>query len=303
MGGLTTLSGFQYVAPMDLAAAATALRDAEGRARVLAGGTDILVQLREGMRDADLLVDVKKIPELVELEYSADAGLRLGAATPCYQIYTNAEVVNAYPALVDATRIIGGWQIQSRASVGGNLCNSSPAADGIPPLMVHQAVCHLAAADGRRSVPVNDFCTGPGTNTLSPGELLATITLPPSPPGSGSAFQRFIPRNEMDIAVASAASWIELNEAGDTIQAARVALGAVAPTPVLADEAGQFLVGKAPNEDNFAEAGVLARKVASPIDDMRGTVEFRVHLVGVLTQRTLALAYQRAQDGAGHTGH
>ena len=293
MGGLTTLSGFEYVAPTDLAAAATALRDANGRACILAGGTDILVQLREGLRAADLVIDVKKIPELLQLEYAADTGLCLGAATPCYQIYTSADVVNAYPALVDATRIIGGWQIQSRASVGGNLCNSSPAADSIPPLLVHQAVCHLAGPEGRRSIPVREFCTAPGKNTLQPGELLATMTLPPQPAGAGSAYQRFIPRNEMDIAVASAASWIQLDDAGSTIESARIALGAVAPTPVLAEEAAQFLVGKTPSEENFSEAGALARTVASPIDDMRGTVEFRVHLAGVLTQRTLALAYQR----------
>ena len=296
MGGLTTLSGFEYVAPTDLTAAATALRDAGGRACVLAGGTDILVQLREGMRSADLVIDVKKIPELLQLEYASDSGLCLGAATPCYQIYTTADVVNAYPALVDATRIIGGWQIQSRASVGGNLCNSSPAADSIPPLLVHQAVCHLAGPAGRRSIPVSDFCTAPGKNSLQPGELLATLTLPPQPANAGSAYQRFIPRNEMDIAVASAASWIELDDSRNAIKSARIALGAVAPTPVLAEEASQFLVGKAPTEENFSEAGVLARQVASPIDDMRGTVEFRVHLAGVLTQRTLALAHQRVQD-------
>ena len=296
MGGLTTLSGFEYVAPTDLTAAATALRDAGGRACVLAGGTDILVQLREGMRSADLVIDVKKIPELLQLEYASDSGLCLGAATPCYQIYTTADVVNAYPALVDATRIIGGWQIQSRASVGGNLCNSSPAADSIPPLLVHQAVCHLAGPEGRRSIPVSDFCTAPGKNSLQPGELLATLTLPPQPANAGSAYQRFIPRNEMDIAVASAASWIELDDSRSAIKSARIALGAVAPTPVLAEEASQFLVGKAPTEENFSEAGVLARQVASPIDDMRGTVEFRVHLAGVLTQRTLALAHQRVQD-------
>ena len=296
MGGLTTLSGFEYVAPTDLTAAATALRDAGGRACVLAGGTDILVQLREGMRSADLVIDVKKIPELLQLEYAPDTGLCLCAATPCYQIYTTADVVNAYPALVDATRIIGGWQIQSRASVGGNLCNSSPAADSIPTLLVHQAVCHLAGPEGRRSIPVSDFCTAPGKNSLQPGELLATLTLPPQPANAGSAYQRFIPRNEMDIAVASAASWIELDDSRSAIKSARIALGAVAPTPVLAEEASQFLVGKAPTEENFSEAGVLARQVASPIDDMRGTVEFRVHLAGVLTQRTLALAHQRVQD-------
>ncbi len=266
------------------------------RAKVLAGGTDILVQLREGLRDADLVVDAKKIPELTRLEFSKQTGLQLGAGTPCYRIYEHPELPLAYSALCDAARIIGGWQIQSRASIGGNLCNSSPAADGIPPLIALGAVAHIAGPNGRRIVPVDQFCTAPGKNILGPGELLVALTIPPPVPMGGSAYERFIPRNEMDIAVAGAASWVQLDESAQSIVRARIALAAVAPTPRFADEASRWLAGKPATIASFVQAGELAKKVASPIDDMRGTVEYRIHLVGVLTKRTLAKAVERARE-------
>lgn len=290
------MKDFEYAAP-------TAIEDAVGllakhgpRAKLLAGGTDIIVQLREGLREADVVVDVKKIRELTTVDFSAEAGLTLGAAVPCYQIYENAEIAAAYPGLCDAAHIIGGWQIQSRASVGGNLCNSSPAADSIPALIVYDAVAVIAGPSGRREVPVAQFCTGPGKNVLQPGEMLVALKLPPSPVKSGGAYQRFIPRNEMDIAVASAGSWVQLDAAGETIQRARIALGAVAPTPVVARAASDFLAGQSATEATFAKAGELAQQVAKPINDMRGTVEYRVHLAGVLTKRTLALAVERARS-------
>ncbi len=276
---------------------AVSLLSAHGeRAKILAGGTDILVQLREGMREADLVLDIKKISELSRIDYSPTAGLTLGATTPCYQIYDNKTLNAAYSALADAAHIIGGWQIQSRASVGGNLCNSSPAADSIPALICLGAVAHIAGPDGRRQVPVSEFCTGPGKNVLKRGELLVALQFPASAKHSGSHYRRFIPRNEMDIAVVGVGSWVRLNAAGDKIEEARIALGAVAPTPLLATEAAASLVGKAPTEANFAAAGELARKIAKPISDMRGPAEYRVHLVGVLVQRTLAEAVARAKQ-------
>ena len=286
---------FQYSAPESLDAAARLLTEYGGRAAVLAGGTDILVQLREGLRSAEMVVDIKRIPELTEIVWEADRGLRLGASAPCWRIYGDDRLETDYAALTDATRIIGGWQIQSRASVGGNLCNSSPAADSIPPLIAHNAVCHIVGPEGRRTVAAEEFCTGPGKNVLSAGELLVALTLPPTPTHSGSAYQRFIPRNEMDIAVAGAASWVQLDPGGTTIEQARIALAAVAPTPRLATDAGQWLAGKSADEATFAEAGEIAKRVASPIDDMRGTAEYRRHLVGVLVQRTLARAVERAR--------
>lgn len=290
------MKNFDYAAPCSLAEATALLAQAPGTARILAGGTDILVQLREHLRDADLLVDVKRIPELMELGYDPKQGLRLGASVPCYRIYENTEVSAAYPALADAARIVGGWQIQSRASVGGNLCNSSPAGDTIAPLIALQATCVLLGPGGRREVPAQEFCTAPGRNVLQRGEFLTTLVFPPAVRGSGSAYQRFIPRNEMDIAVAAAASWVRLDPAGKTIEQARVAVGAVAPTVRFAAEASRWLEGQPATEETFAQAGELARAVASPIDDMRGTIEFRRHLVGVLTRRTLARAVERARS-------
>src|SRR5205814_381007 len=209
-----SLKDFDYAAPATLAEATKLLAHANGKAKVLAGGTDIIVQLREGLRDADLVVDIKKIPELMELSYSSAKGLRLGASVPCYRIYEHADVTKAYPALVDAARIVGGWQIQSRASVGGNLCNSSPAGDTIPALIALGATCIIAGPKGQREAKVEDFCTGPGKNVLQPGELLVTLVVPPPAAKSGSAYERFIPRNEMDIAVAGAGSSIQLSADG-----------------------------------------------------------------------------------------
>jgi len=288
------LKNFEYAAANSVDEAVSLLAARGERAKILAGGTDILVQLREGQCDADLVVDVKKIPELMQLQYDPQRGLRLGAAVPCFSIYANAQVAAAYPALVDAAHIIGGWQIQSRACVGGNLCNASPAADTVPPLLAYEAVCHVAGPDGRRTIAAKDFCTGPRKNVLARGEMLVTIEFPPAAANSSAAYQRFIPRNEMDIAVAGAASWVQLDKSGQNIEAARIALAAVAPTPVLADEAGLWLAGKPTTESTYAEAGQRARSVARPIDDMRGTAEYRTHLVGVLVKRTLALAVARA---------
>jgi CO/xanthine dehydrogenase FAD-binding subunit len=289
------LKDFSYAAPTSLAEASQLLAKANGKARILAGGTDIIVQLREGLRDADLVVDVKKIPELIELNVAPGKGLRLGASVPCYQIYENQAVARAYPALADAARIVGGWQIQSRASVGGNLCNSSPAADTIPALIAHGVTCVIAGPKGQREVKVEEFCTGPGKNVLQPGELLVSLVFPSPAANSSSAYERFIPRNEMDIAVVGVGSCVTLSADGKRIEQARIGLCAVAPTPKFAAEASQWLTGQSPSEETFAKAGELAKKVAQPITDMRGTIEYRTHLVGVLVKRTLAKAVERAR--------
>ncbi len=286
---------FEYTAPTDLDEAIGLLAKAGDRAKLLAGGTDIIVQLRERLRSAELVIDVKKIPELTRLEYSPEIGLHIGASVACWKIYEDPVLVAAYPALAQAVRIIGGWQIQSRASVGGNLCNSSPAADSIPALIAHGAMAHLAGPNGRRSVSVAEFCTGPGRNILQEGELLVAITLPPAHAGSGSAYQRFIPRNEMDIAVVGAGSWVQLDESRQRIASARIALAAVGPTPKFAQQASEFLAGQEPTEATFAAAGELAQQVATPISDMRGPAEYRTHLVSVLTRRTLAAAVEHAR--------
>lgn len=271
-----------------------ALAEKGEAARPLAGGTDIIVQLRGGRRAVDRIVDVKKIPELNELSYDPLEGLRIGAAVPCHRIYEDDAIAEAYPGLMDAATLIGGIQIQGRASLGGNLCNAAPSGDSIPALIAHNAVAEVAGPGGRRDVAVEDFCTAPGRTVLGTGEFLVALRIPAPPENFGASYLRFIPRNEMDIAVAGAGASVVMD--GDTVTACRVALASVAPTPVLAEEAGAALVGKSPSDEAIAEVAEAARAAAKPISDMRGTAEYRTHLVGVLTTRALRNAIQRAKE-------
>jgi CO/xanthine dehydrogenase FAD-binding subunit len=284
---------FDYAAPQSLHEA-VALMAAHPGARPLAGGTDLLVQMRAGRKETDFVVDVKHVPELNEISYDPARGLSLGAAVPCYRIFGSASVARAYPSLAEVAGLIGGTQIQGRASIGGNLCNAAPSADSIPLLIALGARCRITGPAGEREVAVEDFCTAPGRTILEPGELLVSIHLPPAAPGSGARYVRFIPRNEMDIAVVGVGAWVQLNNDGKTIEQARIALGAVAPTPLFAQEASNWLQGKPATAESFAQAGELAKKIARPISDRRGTAEYRVHLVGVLTQRALSEAAARA---------
>ncbi|HWO93868.1 MAG TPA: xanthine dehydrogenase family protein subunit M, partial [Dehalococcoidia bacterium] len=262
------MQAIDYAAPTTLDEAIAVKRDRRERARVLSGGTDIIVQVREGRRpQVDMLLDVKRIAETTRIELS-DEGLTVGAAVPCYQIYENAEIARRWPALVDSASLIGGTQIQSRASLGGNLCNASPAADSIPSLIALGAQAQIAGANGRRSIPVEEFCVGPGQSALADDEILVSLFFPAQPPRSGSRFLRFIPRNEMDIAVANAAVALTLDATG-TVSAARVAIGAVAPTPLLVPEAGAALVGQPPTAEAIERAVQAAVGAARPITDMR----------------------------------
>jgi carbon-monoxide dehydrogenase medium subunit len=284
-----------YAAPATIEDAVALLHSHGPRARVLAGGTDLIVQAREYARDVDLFVDGKRIPALTELSFDGETGLILGAAVPCYQVYSHEAIRSHYPGLVDSASIIGGTAIQGRASIGGNLCNSGPAADSIPTLIAYSAVARIAGPDGTRDVPVEEFCTGPGRNVLAPGELLVSLRLPAPQPRTGGRYLRFIPRNEMDIAEVSAGVVLSLAEDGTTIAAARVALGAVGPTPIFVPEAGAALVGQPAGEESFAAAAEAARQAARPITDMRGTIAHRRHLAGVLTTRALRTALERAR--------
>ena len=290
------MKDIDYAAPSSLDEAAAILNERGGRARPLAGGTDIIVQVREARRDIDILVDVKKIPELSAVRFSREDGLTLGAAVPCYQIYGNAAVARAYPGLIDAAVLIGSAQIQGRASVGGNLCNASPAADAVCPLIVHSAVCRIHGPDGSRTVPVEQFCSAPGQTVLAKGEFLVSVALPPPKRNAAGRYLRFIPRNEMDIAVAGAAAYVELENG--RIGSARVALAAVAPTPLYVAEIGEQLAGQEPTDAALREAGEIARAAARPINDMRGTAEHRKELCAVLTRRALKGAIERAQENA-----
>ena len=292
------MRAFDYAAPKSLKEAVALLSQKGDRARVLSGGTDLIVQVREKRRDLDLMVDVKRIPELLELRYDATTGLTLGASVACNRIYEHRVVSRTYPGLVDAAFLIGGTQIQNRASLGGNLCNASPAADSIPALIAHRAVCVIAGSKGERELPVEKFCVAPGRNTLQPGELLVSFRIPSPPPRFGANYLRFIPRNEMDIAVVGCGASLSLENDLKTVASARVSLGAVAPTPLLVEDAASVLVGRPFSTEILDKAATTAQAAARPISDMRGTADYRRHLVGVLTRRALLKAFERAQEAA-----
>lgn len=285
----------QYAAPRSLDDAVAILSEFGNRARILAGGTDLIVQIREHVRDVDVVVDGKRVAELMELSFSADAGLTLGAAVPCAVLYNHPDVVRYYPGLVDAASIIGGTGIQGRASLGGNLCNSGPAADSIPALITHSAVARIAGPAGIRTVPVEEFCTAPGINVLQEGELLVSLHLPAPAVHSGGRYLRFIPRNEMDIAEVGVGAFVVLDETGEHFVSARLAVGAVAPRPLFVPEAGAALAGQPVNDESIAAAAAAVRNAAVPINDQRGTIEHRKHLAGVLTKRALHGAIDRAR--------
>jgi len=290
------LKWIDYANPHTVLEAVGLLADKGTKARVLAGGTDLLVLLRmapEKINNPELVIDVKSIPELNEIAYDPEGGLTLGAAVPCYKIYANHAVAHAYPALIDSASLIGGTQIQGRASIGGNLCNAAPSADSIPPLIALGVTCNIVGPNGSREVVVEDFCTGPGASVLEPGELLVSLHFPPPQPDSGARYIRFIPRNEMDIAVAGAGVSVSLENG--TIKSARIALASVAPTPLFVKEAGEALEGKPANDESIALASKIASEAARPITDMRGTIEFRKHLCEVLTRRALGTAIERAK--------
>jgi CO/xanthine dehydrogenase FAD-binding subunit len=299
---------FDYEAPTSIDEAVALLADQSRQARPLAGGTDLLVQLRQGLRKVDLVVDVKRISELNRLSFDPTDGLTVGAAVSCARLCEHPDVQQTYPALVDGASIIGGAAIQSRATLGGNLCNAAPSGDGIAAMIVLGATCTVAGPGTTRTVPVEAFCTGPGETVLGPGELLVSIHFPAPTPRSGARYLRFTPRREMDIAVAGAGAWVALSAdvAGSAdvaeIVDARIALAAVAPTPLQPAAAAAALIGSAPTEDAFAEAAKLAQEAAHPISDVRGTAKQRRHLIGVMVRRALRGAVDRAQGRQPATG-
>lgn len=285
---------FDYAAPASLAEAVTLLAG-HPDARLLAGGTDLLVQLRSRRKQTSLVVDAKHIPELSAISFDPAGGLTLGASVPCYRVYNDPTVRAMFPSLAEVASIIGGTAIQGRASIGGNLCNAAPSADAIPLLIALGATARVIGNAGERVIAVEDFCVAPGRNCLQPGEIVVSIHIPAPGAGFGAHYLRFIPRNEMDIAVAGAGVSVKI--ADGTITAARVALSSVAPVPVFVKAAGDSLIGKPPTAESFAAAGELAKAAASPITDMRGTVEYRRHLCSVLTRRALEAAAAAAQGG------
>ena len=260
--------------------------------RPLAGGSDLIVQMRSGRLRPQRIVDLKRIPELIGITREP-TGWRIGAATPCALLGEHAALRADWPGLVESACLIGSAQIQSRASLGGNLCNASPAADSVPALIAAGALCEIGSGMGTRELPVEQMLLAPGRHALAPGELLLALRLPVRAPNSGDAYLRLIPRTEMDIAVVGAGVWLQV-DGQQRIVAARVALGAVAPTALLVPAAAEALIGSTLASAAIETLAAAARAACRPIDDKRGTAAYRTRVAGVLAQRAAAIAYERA---------
>jgi len=283
----------RYEAPDSTEKAVALLASANGGARVLAGGTDLLVQMRADLADPELIVDIKKIRETRTVT-EENGGFRIGAAVTGAELKEHAKLKQAWPGVVEAANLIGSTQVQGRATLGGNLCNGSPAADSVPALIAAAAVATLAGPNGTRTLPVEDVMLGPRQLALQRGEFVVSFVLPPRPPRSADAYLRFIPRTEMDIAVVGAGVNLTLDGAG-IITAARVSLGAVAPRVLLVAEAAQAIVGSQLDEAAQERLSAAARGACRPIDDKRGTTEFRIDVAGVLARRAASIALERAR--------
>jgi len=283
----------QYFKPASFAEAVALATEAEGITRILAGGTDVLVQMRSDIVTPDTLIDIKAIPGTHEIARTEDGGWRLGVAVTGAEMREHVELGQDWPGVVEAMDLIGSTQVQGRATPVGNLCNASPAADSVPAMIAAGARVSITGPEGDRELAVEDIPAGPGKTTLKKGEIITALILPPRGENGGDAYQRFIPRTEMDIAVVGCA--LNLTVEGDVITSVRMALGAVAPTAVLVHAAADALVGRTLDEAALAALSDLAEASCNPIDDKRGTIKFRTHVAGVLARRVAQIAYDRAK--------
>lgn len=286
----------RYHAPTSVAEAVALASAATGTTRFLAGGTDVLVQLRAGMTTPDDLIDLKKIPGIREISATADGGWRIGAAVSGSEMGRHAGLCKDWPGVVEGMQLVGSTQVQGRATLAGNLCNGSPAADSVPGMVAAGARVLVTGPAGSREVAVEDIPAGPGRTKLQPGEIIEAVLLPRREAFGGDAYLRFIPRSEMDIAVVGVA--VNLVLEGNRVAQARVALGAVAPTVLLVEKAAQAIIGSTLDDAALAALAAAATAAATPISDKRGTVEFRKDVVGVLARRAARIAYDRATGAA-----
>jgi len=288
------MKGFEYYAPHSLEEALSLLDNWKEKAKVLAGGTDLIVQMKNGNARPAFIVDAKNIPELNRLELDDGKSLYIGAAVPLSKIITFPPVMERFGILYQACSIIGSMQLRNRGTVGGNICNAAPSADSAPPLLCLGAQAIVARLGGNRIVPLDSFFLGPGQTTLEPNELLVGIEVPvPAPPThSSGCYLRHTPRQDMDIAVVGVASFLVISKQKNLCQEARIALGAVAPTPIRVPQAESILAGRVLTEEAIEEAAERAAEAARPISDMRGSAGYRKEIVKVLTRRTLKRAWE-----------
>ena len=287
------MSDLQFSSPKTVKEAVKILSASKGKARVLAGGTDLLVQLRAGRMAGSMIVDIKNIPELRSIKKEKN-GFTIGAAVSGAELGAHKAINKAWPGVVEGLELIGSTQIQGRASLGGNLCNGSPAADSVPGLIAAGATCKIAGPKGLRTSKVEDIVLGPGKISLKTGEFVLSFFLPTRPKRSGDAYLRFIPRTEMDIAVVGASVSLTLDKAG-VCSEARVSLGAVAPKPLLVAKAASAIIGTKVDDEALTELSLAASAACDPIDDKRGTVEYRTKVAGVLARRAATIALERAR--------
>ena len=281
-----------FTAPTSVDEAVRILAGADGLAKPLAGGTDLLVQLRSGRLRPEIIVDTKRIPELIGIREERDRFV-IGASTPGVMIYEHEELRQAWPGIVEGMELIGSEQIQGRASFAGNLCNASPAADSVPALITARAGCVIAGPNGRREAPVEAIVTGPGQTSLKKGEFIVEFRVPKPKARQSDAYLRFIPRTEMDIAVVGCGVNVTLDAQG-TCTDARIVLGAVAPTQVIVEEGAAALKGHRLDPPTLAALDAAAQRACKPITDKRGTIEYRTKVAGVLARRAAAIAFERA---------
>jgi CO/xanthine dehydrogenase FAD-binding subunit len=286
------MPNLSFTAPATVDEAVRALAGSAGLAKPLSGGTDLLVQLRSGRMRPDAIVDLKRIPELIGIREEADEFV-IGAATPGVMLSAHAAFEHAWPGIVEGADLIGSQQIQGRASLAGNLCNASPAADSVPALIAARASCIIAGPNGRRTTPVEAIVTGPGRISLEKGEFVVEFHVPKPKPRQSDAYLRFIPRTEMDIAVVGCAVNVTLDGNGVCTDA-RVVLGAVAPTQVICEASAKALVGHSLDEPTLAALDAAAGGACNPITDKRGTIEYRIKVAGVLARRAAKIAFERA---------
>jgi carbon-monoxide dehydrogenase medium subunit len=292
------MKGFEYYAPHSLEDALSLLDNFREKAKVLAGGTDLVVQMKYGNACPAVIVDAKKIPELNRLEWDEGKSLYIGAAVPLSQIKTFPPVMQKFDILYQACSIIGSMQLRNRGTVGGNICNAAPSADSAPPLLCLGAKAIVARLGGNRIVPLDRFFNGPGQTALAPNEILMGIEVPAPPIYSSGCYLRHTPRQEMDIAVVGVASLLVISKQNDQCREARIALGAVAPTPIRVPQAEAILAGRSLTDETIHEAAERAAEAAHPISDTRGSAEYRKEIVKVLTRRTLNKALEALSNKA-----
>jgi carbon-monoxide dehydrogenase medium subunit len=286
----------QYITPQSFQEASKIATDASGTIRFLAGGTDVLVQLRADLVEPDVLIDIKHIKGVGEITQNKDGSWRIGAAVPGAVMKEHPQLSKDWPGIVEATDLIGSTQIQGRATLVGNLCNGSPAADSVPALIAAGAKVSVVGPNGSRMVAVEDIPAGPGKTTLAQGDVIEAVHIPARGDNAGDAYLRFTPRTEMDIAVVGAAVSLRLD--GDKIAEARVSLGAVAPTILLVEDAAKAIIGTSLDEAAMDALAAAAIAACNPIDDKRGTIAFRKKVAGVLARRAAQTAYDRAKGDA-----